>query len=211
MKQIATILTLLIFLCSFSSNDSDWKKEYDNGEMKIYTRAHTDGIKEFKGVITVETSLLNCVGLLYDVSRHPDFMYSVGEGEVIDKESDLKRYLHYIVDMPWPLDDRDIVSLVSTEQDSETKTVRMVTTSTPNKIPNTDLERMQRAEGLWQFKPVEGNKVEITYQYLSDPQGIPTWVVNMFLLSAPKNTLNGFKEAVTEVDYQSNKFPWLKE
>ena len=211
MKQTATALMATLLLFSFSTNGVDWKKEYDDGEMKIYTRAHTNGVKEFKGVITIETSLLNCVGLLYDVSKHPDFMYSVGEGKVVDKESDLKRYLHYIVDMPWPLDNRDIVSLVSTDQDPETKTVRITTKSTPDKIPRTEYERMERAEGLWEFKPLNNGKVQVTYQYLSDPEGIPTWVVNMFLLSAPKNTLNGFKETIAGINYSSGDFPWLME
>lgn len=211
LRYPALLILGFLLLLSFATDQDHWKKDFDDGELVIYTRNHSDGIKEFKGTIVLNTTLKNCVGLLYDVARHKDFMYGVGTGKVVDEESEVKRYLHYIVEMPWPLDDRDIVSLVSTTQDPETKTVQMVTKSTPSKIPETELDRMERAEGLWQFRPIGEKQVEVTYQYLSDPEGIPTWVVNMFLLTAPKNTLFGLKEMVSKVDYSNAEFDWLKE
>jgi len=205
----------LLAICSFlamfsvaSSGSDKWELEYTGNETQIYTRQDASGMKEFKAITLAQTTVKNCVGIMDDINRHHDFMYRIGNARRVNRLSNHITHTYYQIDMPWPLDDRDIVSKVefSVEEDG---TAVYAMTATPDEVDLQDGHvRIEKAEGQWRFKPTGTNQVEITYQYKSDPVGLPTWVVNMFLLSAPKETLNSMRELLPNVDYSEKTYPW---
>lgn len=205
---LLTLYSILAMLNATSSSSDKWELEYTGDQTQIYTRQDVSGMKEFKAITLVETTVKNCVGIMDDINRHHDFMYRIGGAQRLNRLSNEVTHTYYEINMPWPLDDRDIASKVEfSVEDDGTAVYSMI--ATPNEV---DLKegyvRIEEAEGQWRFKPTGPNQVEITYQYKSDPVGLPTWVVNMFLLSAPKETLHSMRELLPKVDYSEKNYPW---
>lgn len=209
------MLFILFYLVSSfapapTAGTTDWKLSHNAEGITIYTRNDGDGQKEFKATTLVNTNVKNCVGIMDDIHLHEKFMFRVYEGERISRLSNEITYTYYRVDMPWPLDDRDIVSKVHFALDEDgTATYSMY--ATPDEIPQKEgVVRIEDAEGLWRFRPMANDQVEITYQYKSDPIGIPAWVVNLFILSAPKETLSSMRDLMPKVNYSEKTYPWYR-
>lgn len=204
---------LLVFLLAeitapASAGSNDWTLDYNDDGITIHTRVDANGRKEFKAVTVANTTVKNCVGMMDDINMHHDFMYRILGAERISRVSNELTYTYYQVDMPWPLDDRDIVSKVHFDVDAEGG-VTYSMYAEPDQTPLKDgFVRIEDAEGFWKFRPLSNEQVEITYQYKSDPVGIPTWVVNLFVLSAPKETLRNMRELLPTVNYTEKNYPW---
>ena len=55
--------------------------------------------------------------------------------------------------------------------------------------------RLKEAEGFWQIKEIEENKISLIYQYYGEPGGsLPAWLVNMFIVDGPMDTLTNLKK-----------------
>ncbi|MCH7534986.1 MAG: hypothetical protein IH948_04465, partial [Bacteroidetes bacterium] len=71
--------------------------------------------------------------------------------------------------------------------------------SSPDFIKETeDFVRIRDARGKWQFIQKDGEKIEVIFQFYGDPAGsLPIWLINMFIVDGPYNTLVNLREKIT--------------
>ena len=62
------------------------------------------------------------------------------------------------------------------------------------------------------FTPLANGQVEVVYEAHADPGGgLPSWLVNSFVVDAPLNTLRGLREKIGKEVYQSASRAYISE
>ena len=217
--RILAISVLLLGACcseSFAADEkeAEWVLAKNKQGVKVYTRK-VEGIdfKEFKGIITIKTSLTSLVALVRDVEASPDWVENCSKSEVLKRINTNETYTYSLSKAPWPVKDRDVIvhNVISLDKDTLVVTIKQA--GKPDYIKEEkNITRVKRIEGFWQFTPQEGGNVEVVYQVLSDPGGaIPAWLVNSSLVSQPYETLLKMQKVVKREKYQKAKLEFTME
>lgn len=187
---LATFTWLLLVGLTLPST-SKWELEKEGEGIQIYTRLNEGSpIKEFKAITTTTQSMETLVTIIDDVEKYPEWQENVSTATILKKVDSLSQYIHYSTEMPWPIDNRDIVVLL-TKSVSNTGTVNYVHISKPDYVKEKENHiRIKVAKGSWTFTPLKDNKVKVVYQFFGDPGGhLPDWLINTFIVNGPYGTL----------------------
>ena len=192
-------------------NEATYDKEND---IRIFTR-HVEGSDTlaFKAITHVTGRLTAGVALLQDAQRTKDWVFNCKIMEEIELISDTQGIYYMITNMPWPVKDRDSITESRVSQDQESLVVRVDMKARNDVFPsNDDFIRIKEMSGYWLFTPIEGNQIEVVYEAHADPGGgLPSWLVNSFLVDAPLNTLRGFRQLIGEEIYQKANRAFIRE
>lgn len=192
-------------------NEATYDKEND---IRVFTR-HLDGSDTltFKATTHVTGNLTAGVVLLQDAPRAKDWIFNCKIMEEVELISASQGIYYMITDMPWPVTDRDLITETQVSQDQESLAVRVDIKARNDVFPaNDDFIRIREMSGYWLLTPKEGNQIEVIYEAHVDPGGgLPSWLVNSFLVDAPLNTLRGFRRLVGEEVYQKAERAFIRE
>lgn len=210
MKKFVSLFCLLIIGISVFSQGS-WEKKYDKAGIVIHTRKPADSkIEEFKATCTLDCDLESAVAVLYDYPTHGDWMFKTDNCKLVKKKNEKQNILYYTLGFPWPITNRDLVTTADWSQDATTKAVTLSTKVVDGvKAEDSDYVRMKLATGIWRFTPTSDGKVKVYHQYKSDPGDMPAWLINAFLVDAPKENLETLQARVKKAKYKDAKIPWL--
>jgi len=194
---------LAIYLCCFISpfglsdpniyrndlpdafDDSGWEIMVDKNGMQIFTREWPGSdFVALKGVQTINSSLSNILGNFTDIASFPEWVQDAQEGYVIEPfNSQRSREIYLRMSLPWPLDDREIVSGQQLHQDPKTKIITITEWYEGDTIPITeDVVRVPRLNTEFLFIPVGKNLTKLIWQGHNDPGGnIPSFIVNWMI------------------------------
>ncbi|NRA92241.1 MAG: hypothetical protein HRU26_06070 [Psychroserpens sp.] len=193
MKKIVLGFLLITNMINAQSN---WTLKKEAQHIKIYTRdAQNSNLKEFKAMTTVNVSSNHILKELLEAPNYhencePNISYYVKE---IAKDQHVF-YAHK--DLPWPLKDRDIVTLLTVEK-IDTNTTKLVLESLPEELPSKDKTiRIRTLMGYWLLEEHDG-KTTVTQKLFLDPEGsLPPFVVNSLLIKGPYQTFKDLRSAV---------------
>ena len=216
-KKHTPFIFLFVIYLSFSSfniQKDDWQlKKQENG-IAVYARDdENSAFKELKAVAYLKTSLSSIVALLYDWDAYPQWVYKCGKSSTL-KIINEKELIHYqTVVAPWPIENRDFVVNIKTDQDKISKVITIKSYAIGNYIPAfPDYVRITKFNASWVLTPQKNGTIEIVYQLLVDPSGyVPAWVVNMAVIDGPFDTVNNMKIWVLKDKYQKTKIPFIAE
>lgn len=188
----------LLFTLSISQNilaDTDWELAKDAEGIKVYTR-EVNGwdIEEFKVISVFNVKRYLIYNAIIDVVKYPDWYPDIIESEVCKKVSDTEFYCYSKLDIPWPSTDRDGECHIKVKHNKEEKTTLIeMNVCEKYKSKQEGYVRMTKGKGFWKLTS-KGDGTVVHYQYLSDPGGsIPAWIINMFIVDNPFNTVKALK------------------
>lgn len=190
-------LLLIWFLSTtfiFAQNGK-WKLEKNKDGILVYTRkTENSSIKEFKAKTTFKGNLNLLISLLENVDEYPKWQANITSAKIIKRVDSKTNYIYYYSDLPWPIEDRDIV-LKSVKSTLKNGAVLFTLSSSPSSYPpKENFIRIKKAKGIWRFTPKENGFIEIIYQSYGDPSGnIPEWLINLFVVEGPYKTLLNLK------------------
>lgn len=194
-KKIVLMLLLSFSILGFSQTDWNLKKESSN--IKIYTRDTSDSnLKEFKAITLIDTPSKVILDELLDA---PDY-YEGCESNISYYVKELENNQHVFYahkDLPWPIKDRDIITLLTVEK-IDTLTTKLTLESLPDELPKKSKTiRVKKLMGHWLLKEMD-NKTLVTQQLFLDPEGsLPPFIVNNLLIKGPYKTFRKLQELVT--------------
>lgn len=189
------LLFCLPFL-SFSQNEWDLKKE--DSHIKIYTRdASNSALKEFKAVTILDT---DSKYILEELLTAPDY-YEDCEPNIsyyVKKLNENQHVFYAYKDLPWPIKDRDIITLLSVKEINST-TVKLTLESLPNELPEKNKTiRVKKLMGHWLLEEMDG-KTKVTQQLFLNPEGsLPPFIINSLLIKGPYKTFKDLRDTVAE-------------
>lgn len=184
---------IFIFLVSLMIIPDTWKLEKSSGEVKAYTANIGKPFKKIKVNCPVNLSNTKAFDKYFEVAKHSTWMPEILKSELLKVENENTWYTRYEVKFPFPFKNRELVyKMTKTTTDKE---ITVNYTSVPNYIPaNKNFERMVISEGYWKFTKVTATTCIVETGAYNETAGIPAWLVNMFIIDVPLNTMVSCKK-----------------
>ena len=173
-----------------------WTLKKDANGIKIYTREKSNlNFDEYKAITTLDTPIKNVLkelleAPLYSENCKPGISYYI-------KSLGTNQHVFYVhKKLPWPIKDRDIVTLLTIEKISNKK-IKLSLESLPEEIPlKKNTIRIKTLIGYW-FLEEKHNKTIVTQQLFLDPEGnLPPFIINALLVKGPYKTFTELKEII---------------
>lgn len=213
------LLSLLIlsglFFCTVPVKAAnEWQLSKQQNGINVYVRETPDSpLKSFKGEVLINSSLTPLVAILEDTTSFVRWMYQTKSSRVLKQINDTTSAVYVVTDMPWPVMDRDSVTIVQLTQDKQTKIIQITAKSTPDYIkPIPGRFRIRDMHGKWLFIPQGKHTTRVIYEMRVDPGGnLPKWIVNALSVDLPFHTLNNLRREVMATRYQNAKRSYILE
>ena len=192
---------LIAFLALGESTDrGEWelKKSIDN--IDVYIRSiEGSAIKEFKATTIFEnTSIEQVFEKVYGAPRYIEdctFNTSYYIEELSNPE---ERYFYYSEKLPWPLKNRDVVSRLMIEEQTQDKILLSIEVAPEALNKKEQTIRIQKLAGFWLLEK-HPTGIKATQQIFMDPGGaVPSFLVNSLLVKGPLKTFSTLKKTLQE-------------
>jgi hypothetical protein len=179
---------------------ADWEQLLEDDGITVYSR-ETPGssLPTFRGETMINGSLLDILAVFQDVPHHTSWMYACLESTIVKRHSEVEALVYNKIDVPWPLNDRDVVLHAKLTYDLDEREAwnRFRSVETPLKSPAPDVVRVPRLEGFFHMVAITPEMTAIVYQVESHPGGmIPDWLAAIASRRLPLNTLSLLRERV---------------
>jgi len=201
-KTAICFLGLITILNTKLSWADNWKLEKQKNNVSIYSKQTDSGYKEILVKTTVETNPHTLIALLADVSFSSKWIDNCLEVKILNEASPSERLIHTFFAAPWPVKDRDMVTLSTTTFTNNT--VQIIISDRSDATPHhPKYVRMLNMHGLWEANALENGKSEITYTGGVNPGGkLPTFIANKEMISSMFKTFQNLKKVILLDEYQ---------
>ncbi|NTW63440.1 MAG: cyclase [Chlorobiaceae bacterium] len=178
-----------------------------NDWLKIFTcPVPSSDFLSFVGVATMDAPQHAVLALLYDIEVATQWVWKTREMKVLKELSeDEGRIVYQLVSAPWPVSDREIITLSQGYIDPETSEVFIKLECKPDYLPlNDKYVRVPQLEGAWNIIPLSENQCRVVFRLHIEPGGeIPAWLANIAVIDTPFHTMNNMREWVKKEKYQN--------
>lgn len=185
----------MLFVLSLPINNTDWKLEKSIGLVKAYTANTGRPFKKIKVVSPINKAYSEVFKTYFEVSKQSTWMESILKSELLKKDDENSWYTRYEVKLPFPFKNRELVyKMTKTTLENE---IQVNYVSVPNFIPkNEDFVRMTISEGYWKFTKTTATTSQVETGAYNETPGIPAWLVNLFIVDVPINSIVNFKKLI---------------
>ncbi|MES2655100.1 MAG: START domain-containing protein [Bacteroidota bacterium] len=214
------ILVPVILVCCFGftsqnvhDNNDRWELKKDQNNIKIYVKKNNNhAINELKAVTNFSSSLNGLVAFVKDIAIHEKYIERCKSAYIIRNVNDSELYYYQETEAPWPVANRYGVIYYKIRQASN-KTVVIQSSNILGLLPpKADMVEVPALKASWTFTPKANGIVEGEYYLYVNPGGnIPVWLINLFLVDGPYNTLLKMKKLLAQGKYQGAKSSYIKD
>jgi len=194
LRFLALALPVLLAQTALCQRDCVLKKV--NGDLKIYSCPSENEKLNFIKVemILENTSIEKFLVFVRDVENYSDWQYNTIESTILKTKGTTIIY-RTVVEAPWPLSDREMVSEINHSYDSVAKKLQIVTISTTYDYPgNDDLVRVPFSKGVWKVSKHNNSSLKIIYTLTIDAGGsVPSWLLNMAIAEGPYQSFTNLR------------------
>lgn len=193
LSRVAAVCGLSL-LAAGLAHAEDWKLAKDKDGIKVYlSEVQGSKYKAYRGVTTIRSDVDSLRALQEDVQGSCHWIHACAEQKLLKHEG-AESWVYTRFDMPWPVEARDSILHVVSEQAADGSLTRRLE-GLPQYVPEADgFTRVASLQGFWRFVPQADGAVEVTYQVHTEPGGsVPSWLANSFVVEAPFNTLSGLR------------------
>ncbi|ABW68384.1 START domain-containing protein [Desulfosudis oleivorans] len=220
MRLKPVLLFLLIFSTAqfgaFADDaaDNGWRTVSDENGIVVENRPLDEfKMKQLRARCEVEAPVEVIYEVMDDADSYHEWFGDCLLQRTIHRFNDYDKISYHVVDLPWPLNDRDAVSRVVTTADWEAGTVETRVDSIRSveeaavwgMDPETEKNgrvRMPVMDGIFTYTTTGPNTSAFTYIAIADPGiALPGWLLNAFSTTQPINTLRNLKKQVKKEIY----------
>lgn len=188
---------LLIFVFGINTLllAQEWELAKSKDQIDVYTKKFENSpFKAFKAITTIDASVDEIEKVLLNFEDFPNWVFKCYKSNIVKKINQNEFLVHQYMETPWPVTNRDMVLNYKLESKQD-KSIINITCNSKAVENDDDCLRIEVAEGKWELIRIDDNKTKIIYQFLADPNGsLPSFMVNMFVVEGPIETINGLKK-----------------
>ena len=175
-------------------------KKNEDGIRVSVRKVEGSSILEYQGTVVVNAAPEAVIRLFEEDRRIPEWFHQCSEARLIRANTPEDKILYFVISMPWPVTDRDLVFRRVRSQDPATGAVEYRSSSLSGVYPEQGGKvRMPYLKGFWRFTPLADGRTEIYYQQHSEVGGhIPDWLVNRLAVNIPFNSLFHFRQQLSK-------------
>ena len=196
--------TLISITCVYvtpGDTTNEWKLLTQNERLKVYTRITTKSpIKEVKIVGTIAANRESLIKALNEVEKYKIWIYKCLESERLYEVNPDEYFYYTLTDLPFPLDDRDLVVHSRQWFDQEGNWISR-SSALPTYIPECDhAVRVKMFESRWKIKSLGKKECHIDYFIGMDPGiNLPPWIINLGITIGPIRTFEDLEKRSIEL------------
>lgn len=182
----------------------EWEKVGDKSEVQTYIRwVKVNGEKtsrERKGEFIVRCPVQDVLDVLTNAELTQKWMSGVKESYCISHVNKLRWYTYTLFSIPWPFENRDMISLNTLDYNLSEGSARIAIISKGNQIPEKKgICRMSDYTATWQLTRLGEGKTKVTFTALSTtPPVLPRFIQDPVLEKVFHNNLIQLKELLSK-------------
>lgn len=182
----------------------NWEEVRNTNGVKTYVRwlQYSNGKKtrERKGETQVNCSLQKTVEILTDASATVKWMSGVTENYLLSRSNPTEWYTYTLYNIPWPFNNRDLVSMFEIQNNPGGKSVLININSRADYVPpKPGIERLENYRATWTITETAPQKVQIVFCAISDtPPLFPRYIQDPVIEKMFHNNLVRLKELLSE-------------
>ncbi|MEI6749802.1 MAG: hypothetical protein WCM93_11640 [Bacteroidota bacterium] len=148
-----------------------WKKVESESGITIYERwvkvSNDLTVRERKGEMIIKGTMSSVINTLNDPSKTKLWMENVSDAYLVNKESDMVWSSYTYFSLPWPFENRDMVSVSKLNYcDPASVTIEMI--SKENSLPlKKNVKRMANYKATWKIADLGNGRVYISLSAMS--------------------------------------------
>jgi hypothetical protein len=193
--MVLNFIVLFIPLANinFQKLDYDnWELKKDKDSIKVYIRNVNESTKEYRAETIIRSDIDNIFNTIADFDNSYKWMYKLNSSKIL-KKTDTLMYVYFVVDMSWPLKNRDLVSDAVIKRDIDKIKIEM--NSIPDYIPlNNKLVRINKSRSIWNLEKIDDFSTKVTLQSYAVVDGIPIFIMDLFILDSPMYSMTRLRE-----------------
>ncbi|MFT4518238.1 MAG: hypothetical protein ACI9JM_000619 [Halioglobus sp.] len=171
LKTLASSLLLAMTAAATAATDEQWQLANEDPRIFLYTRSIADSpFTAVKASMVVHGSSEKVASVFGDGNGCSEWRGMCKSSKLLGEPSETERYVYLVLDLPWPISDRDLVLHSVSELDAETKSLTVNLNSAEGKHPLTKHVRA-KSNGSYVIRAVDEKNVEITYEMHVDLGG----------------------------------------
>lgn len=165
-------LWLSIFTsCAAAATEAEWVLQKDESRIQLYTRPVPDSpFLEVRVTALIDAPIRKVAMALGDGDGCSAWRAMCKSSEILITVSDTEHYIYLVLDLPWPVSDRDMVIHSIAQVDREAGTVTVHFDPASSRQPEQDYVRAE-STGLYQARAISAEQVEFTYIMHTDIGG----------------------------------------
>jgi hypothetical protein len=185
-------------------SSDQWEVVRNNNGVVTYVRwlHHSDGTKtrERKGDMQVNCSLKKTVEVLTDPAETKKWMSGVSQNYLLSKSNASEWYTYTLYSIPWPFNNRDLVSSFELKANAGDKTVTINIDSQADHVPpKPGIERLQNYNATWTITETAPQKVFIVFSAMSNtPPMFPRYIQDPIIEKMFHNNLVRLRELLSQ-------------
>ncbi len=193
--MVLNFIVLFISLANINFQNLDydnWELKKDKDSIKVYIRNVNESTKEYRAETIIRSDIDKIFNIITDFDNSYKWMYKLNSSKIL-KKTDSLMYVYFVVDMSWPLKNRDLVSDAVIKRDIDKIKIEM--NSTPDYIPlNNKLVRINKSRSIWNLEKIDDFSTKVTLQSYAVVDGIPIFIMDLFILDSPMYSMTRLRE-----------------
>lgn len=193
------LVILALSLPAQSYAIGDWRLDKTEDGIAVFSREYPgSNVREIKAVMRVNSGVDALVAVINDVPNSIRLSGVVAESSIVSRVDDWNYTVYQRMSMPWPVQDRDVVSCREFNRNKITLVVTITDVACAGDMPpKKNIIRMQKFRQQWELSPrAEGDEGEVEVEFFahSEPGGpIPSWMVNSMSTDVPYEILRNLR------------------
>ena len=206
------LLFLLFSNVAFAQLGTNWVLKENSDGIRIFTGdAENSKFKAIKVEFELDATLSQVVATLMDIKGSEVWLYHTAGNYVVKQVSSSELYYYSLVEMPWPVSNRDFIAHLMVSQDKVTKVVTIDAPCIYDMVPlKATVVRIANSKGKWILSPEGNGRVKIVYTLHADPGGIlPAWLTNLFVTKGPSESFKKLKQQIQKPVYKNARLDYI--
>lgn len=194
MRRLAPLAAALLAAAhgagAIAGDAQGWQLASEQERVAVYTRPVADSeYLAVKATVRIDAPALQVAALMGDGSECMAWRDMCRSTRVLDAVSADERYVYMVLDLPWPLADRDLVIHSRTEHDPASDSATIHLNSASSRYPQQDYVRAE-TRGRFVIRKLDEHATEFTYIMHTELGGnAPVGMVNGRLTQTARDDL----------------------
>lgn len=171
LRCVAALILLLLCQAAAASTDAGWTLAREGSGIALFTREVPGSpYLEVKATAVIDTSIDKVTAAFGDGNRCAAWRRMCKSSQVLKVASRHERFVHMVLDLPWPMSDRDLVVRAVTEIDEASRSATVHMAPAPGVYPLQDYIRAQ-SHAQFNMQVLNEGQVALSYRVHIDLGG----------------------------------------